>query len=445
MKRAQRLTKEELRAKRRRERHRIVIMQRVFVSIFALAGAGGIFAAVWNLPAIKLYRELNAAQEYTQEASFDEAIESYENALKIDSTSVKAYRCMANAYIDMDDETHAKQVLYEGWENTHDESLLQYYCTVILNEAVAEINGNTCTFETIGKIISVLQQDSGNTDAIGLMYTAYDYLMLGIEEKNQASLFFDGSSQDEVCEFEAYEQIMNQLFTLYETNASEEIKGIVSRYGLMDVEELIISRQHIDTYKQLLEKANTLEETSERNALLACMNKEAEIQNIFADMFVQFDSGNYEAAKDFIVTETYTRIRDEFINQTMEYWSGATYIPVAREYAIFKKADNGAWSFTYPSFADYEDTAGIITVMGNRMTDEGVQRSSIAYEPAKEATGYYPHKEYTISYMNSNVQKNNSFVTEMNYHLETKTWTEEGMTTVMIGDWGGPYQWQKTY
>lgn len=445
MKRAQRLTKEELKARRRRERRRIVIIQRMFVTMLVLAGVGGIFAIVWNYPAIKLNRELSAGEEYTEEASFDEAIESYEKALKIDSTSVKAYRYMANTYFDMHDEAHAKQILYEGWENTQDESLLQYYCTAILNEAVGEINDNNCTLETIGKIVSVLEQDAANPDACELMYTAYERYMEQVREQNNTDLFYDAAEDSETCSFGDYEQIVNRLFALYEANASGEIKNIISRYALIDAAELRISRQHVAAYKQLLEKANALSAAEERNELLACMDKEQEIQNLFADMFVQFDAGNYEAAKEFIVTDTYTRLRDAFINQTMEYWNGATYIPVTREYVILKKTDSGSWTFEYPTFADNENTAGVITVLGNKMTDEGVQRSSIAYEPARESADYYPHTEYTISYMFSNVQKKNSFKAEMNYHLETRTWTEEGLTTVMIGDWGGPYQWEKTY
>ncbi len=43
------------------------------------------------------------------------------------------------------------------------------------------------------------------------------------------------------------------------------------------------------------------------------------------------------------------------------------------------------------------------------------------------------------------VLSNNGYVSDMNYHFETRVHTEEGTSTTMIGDWGGPYQWQKTY
>lgn len=433
----------EKRERRRRVRRRIVLLQRIFAVILVLATAGGCFALIWNLPALKLDRELKAGEEYTQEEAFDEAIAYYEEALKIDSTSVKAYRYMANAYFSKEDSQQATKVLLEGWQNTQDEGLLKYYCTTILNEAVAEINDGACTLETVRKILSALEMDENNTDALELMNTAYERVILGFQEKNDTDFFYDVNGQ-EACQFLLYQQIMDKLFDIYGTSSSEDVKNIIFRYALIDVPELKISRTHAEAYRSLLEKVSALGENEAVNRLLSCLNKEESVQSVFADIFASFDAGNYEAAKDFVVSEDYTQIRDAFINGTMEYWSGETYIPVSRETLILKQTD-GTWTFRFPEFEDDETTAGIITVWGNKMTDEGIQRSCIAYEPAKEGESYFPHTQYVISYMYSNVQKENSFEAEMNYHFETRTWTEEGMTTDMIGDWGGPYQWEKTY
>lgn len=424
------LSESGMRAKRRRARKRIVIMQRIMLAVLAMAviGGGG-FAVVWNLPSVKLNRQLETGIEYTQEAAYDEAIEAYEHALEIDSTSVKAYRCMAGAYLDMEDDLNAKQILIEGWENTQDESLLQYYCTVILNEAVADINNESVSLETARKIIDVLEKGIMNEDAIELLYTAYDRIMTGEKE----------------IDFTVYEQLMEEMFALSDLESSEPVKNIVSKYALIDKQELTVPMEHVASYLAILEKGEQLVPEEKRSDLITCLTKEEQIQEIFAEIFAQFDAGNYEAAKEFIITDTYTGIRDEFINGTMEYWNGATYIPVSREYVILKQTNEGTWTFEYPEFTDNESTKGIITVWGNPMKDNGVQRSCIAYEPAKESEAYYPHTEYVISYMYSNVQKKNSFDYMMNYHFETRTWTEEGMTTVMVGDWGGPYQWEKTY
>jgi tetratricopeptide (TPR) repeat protein len=437
------ISRNEKRARRKRARRRAVLLQRIFAVLLVLVAAGGCFAFIWNLPALRLDRELKAGEEYTQEEAFDEAIAYYEEALKIDSTSVKAYRYMANAYFGKEDNLQAKKVLLEGWQNTQDEGLLKYYCTTILNEAVAQINDGACTLETVQNILSVIEKDENNADALELMNIAYERVVQGFQKENDADFFYDVNGQ-EGCLFPLYQQIMDKLFEIYGTNSSEDVKNIILKYALIDVPELKISREHAKVYRGLLEKASALGENEAVSRLLSCLNKEEEIQNIFADMFTAFDAGKYEAAKDFVVSEAYTQIRDAFIGGTMEYWSGETYIPVSRETVILKQTD-GTWTFQYPKFEDDETTEGIITVWGNKMTDEGIQRSCIAYEPAKEGENYFPHIQYVISYMYSNVQKENSFEAEMNYHFETRTWTEEGMTTDMIGGWGGPYQWEKTY
>lgn len=420
----------ERKRRRRRARQRIVILEWTLVAclVLALLGAGGY--VVWNLPSLKLNRELNAGMEYSEEAAYDAAIEAYENALQIDSTSVEAYRCMAGAYLNMEESAQAKQILFDGWENTQDESLLQYYCTVILNEAVAEINNDAVNAGTIEKIADVLERNVLSEEAGELLETA-------------CSRWIDAVDITEF-DFTTYEQIMNRLLSLSDTVGADRIRSVVSGFGWLGAEELKVPMEYVGTYLGILESANALEEMPERSEMIACLHKAEEIQAEFADLFQEFDAGNFEAAKEFLVKDSYLQIRDAFINGTMPYWEGSTYIPVSREYLTVRWKD-GKCSFEFPDYEDNENTAGIITVWGNEMLDNGVQRSSITYEPAKEGEDYYPHTEYIISYMCSNVQKKNSFDYEMNYHFETRVLTQEGMTTTMIGDWGGPYQWQKTY
>lgn len=424
------LSKEGMKAKRRRTRKRIVLLQRVMVATLLLAviGGGG-FAIIWNLPAMKLERQLDTAMEYTEEAAYPQAIEAYENALQIDSASVKAYRCMAGAYLDMENENQAKQVLMEGWENTQDEGLLKYYCTVILNEAVGEINNEEVSLDTVSQIVDVLEKGRMDADAIELLNTAYERLM---------------ESEETSFDFASYEQIMDRLFTLAASKENEAIQTVTAKYAYIDRTELVIPSEYAEAYLKILEEGERIATQKKRSDLIACLQKEQEIREFFADIFTEFDAGNYEAAKEFIITEAYTEIRDAFMNGTMEYWNGMTYIPVSRESVIIKQTENG-WTFEYPDYKYNEDTAGVITIWGNPMKDNGVQRSCISYEPAKESASYYPHTEYVISYMYSNVQTKNAFEYMMNYHFETRTWTEEEMTTEMIGDWGGPYQWEKTY
>ncbi len=424
------MSREEKKRRRRRARRRIVMLERILAACLMLAFLGGGGYLIWNIPSLRLSRKLNAGMEYTQEEAYDDAIEAYESALEIDSKSVEAYRCMAGAYLDMEDESHAEQILLDGWKNTQDEGLHQYYCTVILNEAVEEINNGATNYDTVEKIAGVLEQGMLQEEALELISTAYRRLMDSMDAAG--------------VDFSFYGQVADRLFSLYDSTGLDALKEVISDFGWLQMEELNIPLEYVDPYLSILEKADALVEIPERREIIACLQKVKQIQAEFADIFVELDAGNYEAAKEFLITDAYLAIRDAFINGTMEYWDGMTYIPVSRESVIVKQKD-GKCTFAFPDYKENENTAGVITVWGNEMLDNGVQRSSITYEPAKEGEGYYPHTEYIISYMCSNVQKKNSFDYEMNYHFETRVLTEEGMITTMIGDWGGPYQWQKTY
>lgn len=420
----------EKRRRRKRARRRVVFLERLLVACVIAAFLGGAGYFIWNIPSLKLTRQLDAGKEYTQKEAYDAAIKAYENALEIDSASVEAYRCMAGAYLGMEDEGHAKQILLDGWQNTQDEGLLKYYCTVLLNEAVAEINDDRVSWETVEKIEDVLRQNMLEEEALEVMETACGRLKEQIESVD--------------LDFASYLQMAQYLLDFYASTGLEGMKEAVSGFGWLAQEEMELPMEYVDAYLSILEDANSLMEMPERSEMIACLHKVKEVQAQFADLFVQMDAGNYEAAKDFIVTDGYLQIRDAFINGTMEYWDGSTYIPVSREYVILKQKD-GKCSFEFPDYDANEETAGVLTVWGNEMTDNGVQRSSLTYEPAKEGEEYYPHTEYVISYMCSNVQRKNGYVSDMNYHFETRVHTESATSTTMIGDWGGPYQWQKTY
>ena len=426
-----RLSKEDRRRKRKRARRRIVFLERAAVVFLTLGVIGGGFAFVWNMPSVKLNRQLSAGEGFTEEAAYPEAIEAYESALEIDSTSVEAYRCMAGAYLDMADESHAKQVLYEGWENTQDESLLEYYCTVILNEAVGEINGGTAGFGTVEKILTVLDQGIMKTESLEALEAVCDRMAEGY--RSGADVDFDG-----------YERMMAQLFDWCQRDGTAEAGNVVSKFGYLDVESMNLPAGHVDAYLGILEEAEALAPMPARGSLIACLHKEKEVQEMFAGIFRECDVGNFEAAKDFIVTDAYVGLRDAFLGDGVEYWTGETNIPVSREYVKLKR-DGDTWTFSFPGFGENESTAGVITIWAVDMKDNGVLRTSISYEPAKQSEEYFPHTEYIISYMYSNLQKSNGFLYEMNYHFETRTWTEEGITTHLIGGWGGPYQWEKSY
>ena len=137
-------------------------------------------------------------------------------------------------------------------------------------------------------------------------------------------------------------------------------------------------------------------------------------------------------------------MREDFIEETMEYWEGQTYIPVSREKVILT-CEEGIYHFRFADFEECPETAGVINIWGTKQQDAGVPRVCISYEPASQNGTYFPHTIYEFVYLYSNVKIGGNFVPQMNYRFETRVETEEGTTSQLIGDWGGEHQWEMEY
>ena len=159
-----------VREEKRRRRKRKVFLKRLAAGACLVCFVGTGSALVLHfLPGIRVARQLDVANDYVETRAYEQAIASCEEALEIDSMSVDAYRAMAGVYLDQNDWANAEQVLYRGWEHTQDESLLQEYCVHLLNDAVADINEGNCTFDTLEKSITALEQDTESPDAYKLL------------------------------------------------------------------------------------------------------------------------------------------------------------------------------------------------------------------------------------------------------------------------------------
>ena len=148
------------RERRRKRRKKAVMMERIIVALLIVTFIVGGTVLAWNLvPGIKVSRHLDEANAFMETAAYDDAIASCEEALKIDSMSIKAYRAMAGVYLTKEDRRAAEQVLYRGWETTKDEGLLQEYCIQLLNDAVADINAQNCTLDTLEKCVTAVENN----------------------------------------------------------------------------------------------------------------------------------------------------------------------------------------------------------------------------------------------------------------------------------------------
>ena len=425
---------------RRKRRKRAVLAGRIAAVVFiSVVLVGGGFL-VFNLsPEIKIAKQLEAAGEYVQTQDFEEAIASCEEALEIDSKSIKAYRAMAGVYLTQKDWESAEQVLYRGWETTQDESLLQEYCVHLLNDAVADINAQNCTMQTLSKCVMAIEKDQVNEEGYKLLDACYVRLFATGAE----GLFCEGDVGG-TCSFDEYLNIMNRLLAVYNVNPAEELKAEILKFAVPGNAVLWLDVSHIAEYQELLARVNAIDKEGKLAGLMACIAKAAWVQNIFEPAFDIFESGEFAPIKEFMQSQDYVSIRDQFIEGTMEYWDGETYIPVSREKMKLMQ-EEGQWKFAFADFEDCPKSTGVIKCWGAKQEDAGVQRLCISYEPASENEEFYPHTTYEFVYLYSNVKIGGEYVPQMNYRFETRISAPEGTTSQLIGDWGGEHEWTAEY
>ena len=117
----------------RRRRRKRFDLRKVGILALSLGALVAIGAGVYlHLPNVKVKKAIAAGNKYSKNEEYDAAIDSYTKAIEIDSKSVIAYSNMAGAYLSIDDPESAKKILYNGWQNTENEELLDNYHAVIL-------------------------------------------------------------------------------------------------------------------------------------------------------------------------------------------------------------------------------------------------------------------------------------------------------------------------
>lgn len=429
------------RARRKSRRKRAVMAGRIAAALFlaAVIGGGGTFI-YHSMPEMKIARRLEAADEYVETKDYEEAIASCEEALQIDSNSVKAYRAMAGVYLTKEDREAAEQVLYRGWETTQDESLLQEYCVHLLNDAVADINAGNCTLQTLERCVLALEQDPANSDSYALLDACYERLFEG----GETDLFCSELEDGEGSGFDKYLELMSRMLAVYQANPVEELRGEIIKFMVPHNDVVWLETERMQDYLNLFLQAAAIGDDGKTADLAACLEKAVWAGDTFAEAFRIFESGEFEPVKDFMQSEVYISIRDQFIAGTMEYWDGKTYIPVSRERIKLIRTDD-RWKFSFADFDEYEKARGVIKVWGAKQEDAGVQRICISYEPAPLNSQEYPHYNYEFVYLYSNVKINGVDVPQMNYRFETRVTTKEGTVSELIGDWGGEHEWSMEY
>lgn len=417
---------------KQRKRRKKAEKQRIYAAAAAavVIAAAGSTLIYLNLPQTKLGKQLDEAVEYMMKMDYVQAEEAYQTALSIDGESERAYRGLADDYAAQGRTADAEEVLKRGYEATGSEILLQNYCATVLNDVVKAINENSAGISEISRCVEVLEEDPDNAEAPEILKTCIGRFWSG-QEGSRVMLESSGN-------FAAYQEAADRLLTLAEQRGSlyAEAAGTMV---VPDASQVYMSLANREQYEALLQRAQALG-VQGADQLLACLKKQQEVSSYFAPMFEAFEAGEFEKAKDFIVTEEYQAIRDAFIEDTMEYWKGSTYVPVTKEAIVFSKGEAG-WQFSFVENDALAEPTGTIRILGEKMKDLGVQRSSIEYVPAYDPENYYPHTEYEIVYWNTMVSgiatDTSQAVSRMNYRFAEKIYTKSGSEANMIYDWGG--------
>jgi tetratricopeptide (TPR) repeat protein len=433
------------RAKRREERRKKVRRQKIMIAVSGIVIIAAVVVFVLTcLTPVKYMRSMSKGEKGLEEMDYEESQEAYSRALELKDTDPDAYRGLADALTAQSKVSEAEETVYAGWEKTGDESLLRYYCTLVLNEAVEEINDKNCTLDTVDKCLQVLELDAENEDALELMDTCYTRLFPATEDTEESTIFYDSYVTTDTCDYEVYEQLLTRLLAIYAEQPSETLGQILEQYALIDVPKLYLSITHMDAYVTILTQINEVVSDAQITETIACLNRAQEIEDYFAECFNQFEQGNFAYARELIASDEYQKLRDDFIAGDSGYWQGSVYIPVSKEQLVLNRED-GKVTFSFLDYDDYDNAQGIITVWGSKQEDDGIQRSVISYEPVSDTGEEFPHTEYTVQYLYSNVKINGEYVPQMNYRFDTKVTTEEGTTTTAIGDWGGEHEFEIDY
>lgn len=399
-----------------------------------------------HLPMVQVSKAIAAGDRYKQDSDYESAIDSYNEAIQIDSQSVTAYSNMAGAYLSIDDPESAKKILYDGWQNTENEALLDNYHTVILNEAVDAMNSQAADMDTVLAILSVLKENSNNSDAIELLDAAYDRVFKEPYGYDVNAFFrsdspvYSPENGSATFSYAEYADFLTQLVDIYNASPSDELRSVVLKYAVPGLDSFTMNYEDAIAYKDVLARVESAAGTNDEiDSFKRCITDAQSVQAVFSDIFTQLDVGNVDELRSFIVSGEYIALRDVFLNNLETPQEDTTYIPVSRE-AIILNNNEGKWTYRFLDFDENPSTQGVITIWANYFEDGGVQRIAISYEPASVDDNYFPHTKYSVTYLNSYVTQGRSTkVAKMNYRLETSITMQDGEEVeTIISDWGGP-------
>lgn len=436
------MDKDTLRRKRLQKRKRVVALQKVTLGVVAVALVAGVVCLVtFHMPSVRAGLQVSKAEKMVEKEQYEEAITFYKEALTYRSDNPVTYQSMAKVYLQMNDYEDAGDILQQGMEATGDEAIRTSYITVLLNDAIEDMNGDSHSWDTLSSVMTVLTEEPTNEKAYDILDAFYSRYVAAQDESGVNALLMDEAH------FEDYVNALDTMLSIYEGQPNEQLKVMIQKYAFLDSEVVNLPVDKLEHYTETLNRVVTDIACEDKMDWIGALNKAMEVHEFFTPMLREFEAENFEAARDFIVSDKYLAIRDAFIDGEMPYWENTTY-QVVSDIGVSFKLEDGKRIFSFMDEEPSEAKQGFLKVWGFRWVDNGHLRTGISYVPVHEGKNPYPYKEYEIMYWWStakNIELAESTYAKMNYRFETRIYNTAGMTTEVINDWGGTYEYRDTY
>ena len=351
----------------------VAIIVLLFVALF------GTYKLYQNMTAVRLTRALALAQAAQNDGDYATAIDYYEQAISIDSKSVIAYEELANCYATLNDTDNVMNVLYSGWKNIGDQSMLDNYISLKLNDVIATIQTSGGSFEAVEEVLDVLKIDGANEDALQLLGTLYSYCMIDKNTSGDNVLFWE--DDDENSSFAKYKEAVSSMLDIYEVSPSEELEMLISRYIIPEGNVVWIGLDNCSDYALLIQDAsNLLGESSSLDSFIGCLENAVVAQGVFDKIWPEIEDGDIEPFRDFMISDEILSYKDALINGEDPYLEIEMENAFCQEGIILTLLDN-SWTYHFLDYSENNNTNGVITL---QLTYEEVQASKTAVEEAVE-------------------------------------------------------------
>ncbi len=345
----------------------VLIFVLLFVCLF------GTYKLYQNMTAVRFTRALALAQSAQNNGDYADAIKYYEQAIGVDSKSLIAYEELANCYATLDDTENVMNVLYNGWLNTSDQSMLDNYISLKLNSVIATIQTSGGSFEAVEDVLDVLKIDGSNEDALQLLSTLYSYCMIDKNSSGDSVLFW--SMDEDEATFDQYIEAVSSMLDIYEIYPSDELEMLIARYIIPEGNVVWINTKNCSDYALLVKDARTLlGESSSLNSFIACLEDADKVSGVFDSIWPLIESGDVEPFRDFMISDDVISLKEYLISGEDQYLELEMENAFCQEGIVMTLEDN-LWTYHFPDFSENPATKGVITL---QLTYDEVQTAEEA-------------------------------------------------------------------